>query len=291
MNTFLSLALSGLQFGAMYGLVAVGLTVLLRSANVPNFAQGAFGLLAAYVGWDLATHHHFSPAAATLAGIAAATALSYGSNRFGLSRIPTEHHLAVVIFTIGLTFAINGAVQVAFGTDLQQFPNPLPTTFMTVSSFTFSLTSVVTIVAGAVLAVSTSLFFRYARYGLAIRATASDPVSAEYLGVNAARMTSAAWIVAGILAGITGVLVTSQTYLGPSVMDDLLFPAFTAGALGGFASFEGVFAGGLILGLVQSFGAGYVTASFAQSLVFIVLLLVLVVRPQGIFGSREISRV
>jgi branched-chain amino acid transport system permease protein len=127
--------------------------------------------------------------------------------------------------------------------------------------------------------------------GLAARATASDRTWPQYLGVNVLRVLSLNWIVAGVLAGLGGILVTGQIYLSPGVMESLLLASFTAAALGGFASIWGAYAGGILIGLAQSWSAAYISTSSTQIAVFAVLFLVLMIRPAGLSRSTESRRV
>lgn len=276
---------AGLALGSLYGILAIGVTTLLRGTDIPNFAQGSFALVAAYVSWWLSSSGVVLPLA-LLAGILASAVVAYLADRFGMRYMLGAPIVSLLIFTLGLQLTINNSVLLIWGPNTHTPPVLFPNGAFQLGPVPIEYRSLGFITVGALLAWLVSRFFNYTMLGVTMRAVSENRTWPSYLGVNVPSILSLTWLVAGALGGIGGILIASGTYLDPNVMDSALIPAFTAGAIGGFTSIGGAYVGGLILGTAGSLAAAYISPDFKTSITFIFLLLVLIIRPQGLFNSR-----
>jgi branched-chain amino acid transport system permease protein len=278
--------IAGLALGSLYGLLALGVSTLLRGTDIPNFAQGSFALAAAYVSWWLSMKGLFLPLA-LLGGVAASSLIAYLADRLAMRHMLGAPIVSLLIFTLGLQITINNGALLIWGPNTQTPPQIFPNGGFTIGSLTLEYRSIGYIVVGGAIAWLMMRFFDRTRIGISMRAVAEHRTWPSYLGVNVPSVLSLTWLVAGLLGGIGGVLIASGTFLDPTVMDSALIPAFTAGAIGGFTSLTGAYMGGLILGVAGNLAAAYISPDFKSSITFIFLLLVLIVRPQGLFTTRQ----
>jgi branched-chain amino acid transport system permease protein len=278
--------IAGLALGSLYGLLALGVSTLLRGTDIPNFAQGSFALAAAYVSWWLSMKGLFLPLA-LLGGVAASSLIAYLADRLAMRHMLGAPIVSLLIFTLGLQITINNGALLIWGPNTQTPPQIFPNGGFAIGSLTLEYRSIGYIVVGGAIAWLMMRFFDRTRIGISMRAVAEHRTWPSYLGVNVPSVLSLTWLVAGLLGGIGGVLIASGTFLDPTVMDSALIPAFTAGAIGGFTSLTGAYMGGLILGVAGNLAAAYISPDFKSSITFIFLLLVLIVRPQGLFTTRQ----
>jgi branched-chain amino acid transport system permease protein len=278
--------IAGLALGSLYGLLALGVSTLLRGTDIPNFAQGSFALAAAYVSWWLSMKGLFLPLA-LLAGVAASSLIAYLADRLAMRHMLGAPIVSLLIFTLGLQMTINNGALLIWGPNTHTPPQIFPNGGIAVGSLTIEYRSLGYIAVGGVIAWLMMRFFDSTRTGLSMRAVAEHRTWPSYLGINVPSVLSLTWLVAGLLGGIGGILIASGTFLDPTVMDSALIPAFTAGAIGGFTSLTGAYVGGLILGVAGNLAAAYISPDFKSSITFIFLLLVLIVRPQGLFNTRQ----
>lgn len=284
------LIIAGLAIGSLYGVLALGVTALLKGTDVPNFAQGTFGLVAAYVSWWLAGTVHAWLPIALLGGVLAAALLAYLADRLAMRRMLGAPVVSLLVFTLGLDIAVTNLPQMFFSAEAQTMPPLAPPGAIGLGGVSIQYRSLVVILVGAGIAGATALFFARTKIGLNMRAASEHRVWPQYLGINVPSVLSLTWLLAGLLGGMAGILIATETYLDPNVMDAILIPAFTAGAIGGFRSILGAYGGGLILGIAENLVAGYVSADYEKSVAFFFLLAVLIIRPQGLFVSLRVRR-
>jgi branched-chain amino acid transport system permease protein len=186
---------------------------------------------------------------------------------------------------------IESAITEIWGADIKVEPQPFGGQSFTVSGLSVQYNQVLIFVVGIAVVALLSIFFRATNMGLAARATATDRLWPQYVGVNVLRVLSMSWVLAGGLGALAGIFVAGQFYLDALVMDTLLLAAFTAAAIGGFESLWGAYVGGLVVGLAQDWGAAYIASNSTQWIVFVVLFVVLMVRPTGLGGKKHLRRV
>ena len=294
MADFMQQVVAGLASGSIYASLALALVLIHRATGVINFAQGEMATFSTYIAWTLTTNHgwNYWPAfAATLVvSFVGGAAIHQGIIR------PNEKGsvLRVVIVTIGLLLALNGLVTLIWSGEVRAVPSPFPTRTIEIAGVAISIQDIGTI--GVVLAtvVVLWLLFQYTRIGLAMRAAAVNPAEARLVGVRVAWMLSLGWGLAAVLGAISGMLAAPSLFLDPNLMAALLIYAFAAAVLGGIDSPLGAVVGGLTLGVGLNLIGTYVDfvgADLRLPVALLVILVVLLVKPSGIFGKTEVKRV
>ena len=295
----------GLTAGTLYGLVALGIVLLYRSSRVLNFAHGDLATLAAFVGFTVLLRRQpptpfpigpqtgwwsFLPA---MAGALLVAALAGAAFYFFIIRPVKEATLlGRIVVTLGLALAINGLVVLVWGADTKVFPFPLSDVRVyrlggvVISQLSLGLTT-----AGLLLVALLYLLVQRTRVGLAMRAVAQDLTAAQALGIPSRRIFALTWGLAGMLAAAAGILAAPVTLLTPFMMLDPFLKGFAAAVLGGMDSLPGAVLGGWLLGLAESLFAGYISFKFKTTLAFLIIILTLMLRPEGLLGREYRRRV
>jgi branched-chain amino acid transport system permease protein len=290
MDLFVEQFFNGFGNGVVYGSVALALVLIFRTTGVLNFAQGEMALFSTYITWKFTTTG--MPVVAAIA-LSAGIAFVAGALIERLLIRPVEEArspLNVVIVTLGLFLGLNSLAQLVFGTDPQLMPSPFPSGDVgSIHKETLGLIAVL-----LVECVVLWLLLQRTRIGLMLRAVSSNPDSGRLHGINAGRMLMFGWALAAALGAIAGSLVASErTGFDASLMQGILVYAFAAAALGGFDSLLGAVVSGVVVGVADSLTTEYVDALDGIEVVvpLALILLVLLVRPTGLFGKRTVERV
>jgi len=282
--------LTGLSLGAISALGAVGLTLVYGILKLVNFAHGdflTFGAYMAYVvnvtwGMPLVLGIFFAMAMTALLGV------FFEKVMWGPMRARRAGLLQLLLMSIGLAFLIRAFIQYAWSTEIRFLDvNVIET--VEVLGLRIGRTSLVILVVGIVLIAGIGLMLRYTLLGKQMRALSDNLELAETSGIDTSRVILYTWLFAGALAGLAGVMAAATTELRPELGFELLLPIFAAVILGGIGDAFGALAGGLVLGLIIEWSTMFIEARWKVSIGFVALILVLIVRPQGIFGrAREI---
>lgn len=300
MTTFVQLVVAGVAVGLLYGLVALGFVVIYKSTGVVNFAQGSLVLLGAYLtyGFHQALGVPFAAAVAGAVGASVVIALVIG--RVVLRRLVGRPVLAVIMVTIGLAIVIDEAVIAVWGPDRLSLGDPwgVDTVALGVAGARVAVTDLVRTAAATAALVLLFVLYRYTRVGLAMRANASDPEAAQAQGVSARRVISVAWGSAAAVATVAGVLLAAGARGVDPALSTVGLVAFPAGVLGGMRSTGGAVVGGLVIGLTEVMTSGYgprylpdwVGDNVHSVVPYLVLVAVLLIRPNGLFGVPEARR-
>jgi branched-chain amino acid transport system permease protein len=295
MTKFWQLTFQGFSLGCVYALVALGFTVIYRASGVINFAQGSLLLVAAYVISWLSVDVGLPFFVALLISVIMLAAASMSFQRVVLRRVVVEQPIfAVVMITIGLSIAITAAIDAIFGPGTRVLGDPWRATAVHAGGVVFTWVKIWAIIfVGVVLA----LFFafdRFTRYGLAMRATASDHEAALAVGIPVARIHAFAWGIAGALAAVSGMFLAGFPNSPNPNLGDAALRAFPAIILGGLESPIGAVVGGITIGVVELLVSGYepgwTGANFYVVAPYFVMIIVLLVRPYGLFGVRPAER-
>ena len=283
---------SGLAQGAIFASLALALVLIYRATDVLNFAQGEMATFTTYVAWSLMNHMPYWPAFALTLLIA----FIFGA---GIERTiirPVEHRpeIVIVIVTIGLLIALNGLVGWIWDPEVKAFETPFPQSTTEIAGVVVSFQDVG--VLGVTLATVILLwaFFRFTTIGLVMRAVANSQEASRLLGVRVGLMLALGWGLAAVLGAIAGMMVAPTQFLDPNMMLIILIYSFAAAVLGGIDSPVGAVVGGLILGVLINILGTYVDfigGELRLPAAFLVLLIVLLLRPQGLFGHRVVRRV
>ncbi len=279
----------GLATGSLYALVALGIVLLYRSSRVLNFAHGDVATLATFVAFTLLGRAIPFPVA-IVASLAAAALLGATFFFFVLRPAKEATLLGKIVMTLGLALVLSGVMQLIWGADEQVFPFPLSDTRVyKLGQVVISQMSLGTIIAGLVLMGILYVLVQRTKIGLAMRAVAQNTVAAQALGIPARRIFALTWGLASALGGAAGMLLAPVVYLDPFMMLDPFLKGFAAAVVGGMDSMPGAVLGGFLLGVAESVFAGYVSFKFKTTLAFGIIILVLMIRPEGLLG-REYHR-
>jgi branched-chain amino acid transport system permease protein len=291
MTQLIQYTVGGLAAGSLYALVAIGIVLLYRSARVLNFAHGDLATLATFLAFILLERAVPFPVAiaASLAGAAALGALFF----FAVLRpVRDATLLGKIVTTLGFALVLSGIMQLIWGADTKVFPFPLSDTrVFRFGQVVVSEINLGTIVAGLALMAVLYALVQRTRVGLAMRAVAQDTVAAQALGIPARRIYGLTWGLASALGGAAGVLLAPAVYLDPFMMLDPFLKGFAAAVLGGMDSMPGAVVGGYLLGVAESVFAGYISFKFKTTFAFGVIILVLMLRPEGLLGREYRRRV
>ncbi|HEX9034315.1 MAG TPA: branched-chain amino acid ABC transporter permease [Streptosporangiaceae bacterium] len=292
MVEFLNFTLEGLSAGLIYAAIALSLVLIWRGTRVLNYAQGAMAMLTSYVALLVINgtgSYWLGFAVALVSGLVIGAAVE----RVVIRQVTGKPPLNAVIVTIGLLIGLEGLAGVLFGSDNRSFPPAYSINGLSIGSVALGITSndVFTAVAVLLAAGLLAVAFRYTSMGLRLRATAFNPDVARLLGVRVGRMLTLGWALAGLLGALAGMLVTPSTFLSPNSMDTIFVLGFTAAVIGGLDSPVGAVAGGLILGVVLSYAGGYLGSQVVSLFGLAALMVVLMLRPSGLFTSARARRV
>jgi branched-chain amino acid transport system permease protein len=293
LTLFLQLGFQGVALGMVYALIALGFVIMTKGSNTFNFAHGEFVAVGAYV--VLALMPHMPYWLAFLGSVFVTVALALLVEATLLRRLISKGLTTVVLATLGVSVMLHALVLMVWGVGSKGSAGPVGSGTVEVGGVVLPLSSIATIVSSVMVLVLLLLFFRRTPYGLALRATASHQEAALAQGIDVSRMFALSWAIAAALAVVAGIFLASfPRVVSPSIALVAL-AAIPAIVIGGMDSLIGAVVGGVIVGLIQVLGAGYLTdyggGRLHEVLPYVLMLLVLVVRPYGLFGSRGIERV
>jgi branched-chain amino acid transport system permease protein len=291
---FAQQTVAGLAQGAVYGSLALALVLIYRATEVVNFAQGEMAMATTYVAYQLILWGvpYWGAFFATLV-----FAFLFGIAIQLVFIRPVQHKsvIAVVIVTVGLFILIDGVVAWIWGADLKFMPAPFGNTVYHLGGVTFSRQDLGTILVTTVSVVVLWALFQFTKVGLAMRAAALRPGAARLVGVRVDRMLAIGWGLAALLGAVAGLMAEPAAFvLQPTLMQPILLYAFSAAVLGGLESPVGAVVGGLALGVFLNLVGQYVhfvTAEIRLPFAFLVLLVVLLIKPSGLFGRTRVRRV
>ena len=296
---FVQQVVSGLASGAVYALLALALVIIHRSTGVINFAQGEMALLSAYLAWALIAHHGWRYWPAFVATLVLSFLGGVATHRIVIRPVEGGSVLRIVIVTIGLLIAINGFVLWQWGGEPRALQSPFGNDLYDIGGVVVTGNDIGTIAVAFGIVLLLWALFRFTKVGLAIRAAAVNPHEARLVGVRVTWMLALGWGLAATLGAVAGLLTAPTVGLDPNMMQAVLIYAFAAAVLGGIDSPVGAVVGGLLLGVLLnllSYLSQYdVFDWFSEELrlpmALLVILVVLLVKPSGLFGRPEVKRV
>jgi branched-chain amino acid transport system permease protein len=290
MPEFLQFLFSGLTVGAIYALVAVGFTLIYSSSDVINFAQGEFVMIGGMVTYVLAAAGVSLPIAALLA-IVVAVAVGLLLHRLAIEPARDASAVTLIIITIGASILLRGVAGVAFDKNFHSLPPFLGAEPWHVGGAAILPQSVIVLAGAGIIVLLLWLFMNRALYGKAMLATAANRMAARLVGIDTSRVVMLSFAVSAAIGAVGGILVTPIVLTSYDVGTLLALKGFAAAMLGGIGNPVGAIAGGLLVGLLEAFGAGYLSSSYKDAIAFLVILAVLFAMPQGLFGRNTIERV
>ena len=293
MTKFFQYAISGLSTGSIYALVALGLALIYRSTRILNFAHGDMTTAGTFVAFALlGLNLHYGPAfiLALLFGCLLAMAFYFAVLVPAQRRDATQ--LGQIILTLGLGLILQGLTAYFGGTDTKSFPFPLSDSKVyKFGGVVISQLSLGTLIAGLVVCLAFYLLVQKTRLGLAMRATSENLPAAQTMGIPTRRILAFSWGLAAVLGVLAGLFLAPALLLDPFFMLEPFLKGFAAAILGGLNSLPGAIVGGLILGVTESLAGGYVSIAFKNTFAFLIIILVLLVRPEGLLGKEFKERI
>lgn len=294
MEFFLQLALNGVVVGSIYALVALGFVIIYKSSGILNFAQGEFLLLGGYVFWALVEHRAPWPFAAALT-IVFSILLGLLLERLVLRPMIGEPIISVIMVTLGLSSILRAIVLGAWGTDTRPYPSLFSDEPILLGPLPVSRGYLFSMLVAAALLVAFTLFFRFARVGIAMRATAFSQQVAQSMGISVRRIFAVSWSIAAVVSALGGILLGTLRGGVDGSLSVLGLKALPVVILGGLDSVQGAIVGGLVIGVLENLSGGYLDPVFGGGVKevapFAVLVMILMVKPYGLFGKVKIERV
>lgn len=292
MSTILTQALlNGIASGAVYGLIALGLSLQFGVMKIINFAHGSFLMIAMYAAVWATRGFHMHPIAVIPFVALTLFVIGYYVQRFMIEPIyrkeATREPIGVLIFTTGLWIFLDHLFLIIAGPDYQVLPGEWSNQIVFFGDLIFSLPQIAGFVIATLVTIAVMLFLGKTRSGRMIRATGQDREAASVLGIDSARVYQVSFAIGLAVVGVAGCLLIPLYPVNPFVGDIFGLRAFIIVVLGGMGSIGGAFWGGITIGILESVGAQFVPVSFAEALIFIVFLLVLYTRPMGLFGLER----
>jgi branched-chain amino acid transport system permease protein len=292
MSDFAQLLLSGIALGMIYALLAFGYSVTFSTSRTINFAQGEFLMVGAVVGLVMQTRFHLPYLGATvgaaIAGVGLGLLLEYAAIRRALK---TGSTATWILATVALGIILRNAVERIWGTDDLPFPAPFGNDPLILGGVRVLPQEILVIVVASLIMLALELFRRRSAYGKAITAVAADKDAAALMGINVGRVMTLSFIISSVLAAVAGVLIAPLTLVSPTMGTLLGTKAYAVAIIGGLQSGLGGVVGGLLLGLSEQFTARYISTGFKDTPGFVLLILILLVKPAGLFGKRTVRKV
>lgn len=298
-SDFMQQVVSGLASGGIYALLALALVIIHRSTSVINFAQGEMATFSTYIAWTLIANHGWRYWPAFAATLVISFLGGIAVHRVVIRPVERGNVLRIVIVTIGLLVGINGFVVWEWGGAPQQLRSPFGTDTYDVGGVIVAAQDIGTIAVAIGIVVVLWALFQFTKVGLALRAAAVNPEEARLVGIRVSWMLALGWGLAATLGAVAGMLTAPTVGLDPQMMQAVLIYAFAAAVLGGIDSPLGAVVGGLALGVLLnmlSYSSQYdafdwFTEELRLPSALLIILAVLILRPQGIFGQRQVKRV
>jgi branched-chain amino acid transport system permease protein len=288
----LQLLISGVAQGCIYGLIALGFVLIYKATETVSFAQGDLMMLGAFAGLAAMTFLGFPFWIAVLASIAAMGAFGLLAERVVIRPILGQPAFSIVMLTIGIGYVLRGLVTMVpvIGTETHVLPVPYKDEIWTVGGLVLAVEQMAVIAVTGVLCLGLYLLFSRTRLGVAMQASSQNQLAAYYMGIPVKRLNGLVWALAAGVAAIAGLLLAPITFVHAN-MGFIGLKAFPAAVVGGFGSLPGAIVGGLIIGIVEALAGFYLPEGFKDIAAYIVVLIMLMVRPNGLFGEKLSKKV
>lgn len=292
-SLFLQLIIDGLGNGAIYAALALAIVLVNRATGLINFAQGAMAVFSTFLAWTL-WQAGVPPALAIPLAILVSAPLGAGVERLIMRRFERGLPDTAIIVTVALLVLFTGLAGLFWGYNSQQFPSLFPLGTFQVAGAFISYQSLGNIVVLLLVVLALQLLFKKTKLGLALRAVADNPESSALSGIPVGRLLMVGWALAAVLGAIAGVLIAPKVFLSPHMLDQVLVYALAAAILGGLNSPLGAVVAAGLIGVVENLAGayiGFIGDDLKIAVPLIAMFIVLLVRPQGLFGQKEVVRV
>ena len=283
---FIQLVISGIAQGCIYGLIALGFVLIYKATETVSFAQGELMMLGAFFGLLIMGFWGYPFWVAVLASMGAMAATGYVIERAVINPILGQPAFSVVMLTIGIGYVLRGLVTMipGIGTDTHVLAVPYKDQTFQWGALMINAEQAVVVIVTALLCLALFLLFKYSKLGIAMQAMSQNQLAAYYMGIPVKRLNSLVWALAATVAAVAGLLLAPITFVHAN-MGFIGLKAFPAAVVGGFGSLPGAIVGGLVIGVVESLSGFYLPDGFKDTAAYIVVLLMLMIMPNGLFGQ------
>lgn len=290
MRYAMELIYSGVAIGAIYGLMAMAFAMTYKATGLLNFAQGELGMLIAYIAWSISVALGTSTWALIGGALVSSVLLGLMIEKLIMRKMIGQPAFSAVLVTVGLGVIITSLVLMIWGGEQQRIDTKYASDIVILGGLRMRVSQITVIVVLALALLSTHVFFRYSRFGIAMRAVAADQRTASLMGISVARVQSVAWATSSVLAGLAGLFFAVSFELSPSIFS-LGLKSFPATVFGGLDAVIGSGASGIFIGVFENLVGGYIAPLLKEIAGFLLILVILMVRPFGLFGQKDIERV
>ena len=291
MLDFLQMLASGIAVGSSYALMGLAMVIIYKTSEVPNFAQGEMALISTYFTFMILEYHGFSYYMAFPAALIFSVLLGCILEFAVLRRAKEPNILGMIIITIGLEMILLGLVSWKFGADPKVMPFPIsPYESFALGEVFISTLEMLTFIVALIIMIILFLFFRYSKLGVAMKATQQNNIAARIMGIRTNRILMMTWGISSLIGCVAGLLIAPTT-MQPYMMWDPLIKGFAAAVLGGMTSLPGAVFGAYILGIIENLFGGYISIEFKSVVAFAIIVLVLCIKPSGLFARHYIKKV
>ncbi|MBI2769719.1 MAG: branched-chain amino acid ABC transporter permease [Burkholderiales bacterium] len=289
---FVQLVISGIAQGCIYGLIALGFVLIYKATEMVSFAQGELMMLGAFCGLAAMTFFNFPFWLAVLGAVAAMALFGVLLELAVIRPILGQPQFSIVMLTIGIGYVARGLITTipGIGTETHALPVPYKDQVWNVGALVLNAEQMVVIASTAVLCGLLFAVFRYSKVGIAMQASSQNQLAAYYMGIPVKRLNGIVWGLAAAVAAVAGLLLAPITFVHAN-MGFIGLKAFPAAVVGGFGSLPGAIVGGLVIGIVESLSGFYLPEGFKDTAAYIVVLIMLMVKPNGLFGERLSKKV
>ncbi len=292
MEFFLQLLFQGLSIGFLYALAALGFVMIFKSSSVLNFAHGELLAIGAFLFLILAAWAKLPIPIAFLLTLIGSFILGFIIERLFLRPLIGEALIQVIMLTVGLAAMFKGLMLVIFGGNLHNYPDVLPKNLsIQMGAINIAPVYIATVIIGVIFLLIFGLFFKYSSQGIYMRSVADNQPAALSLGVHVRRVFALSWAIAALVCAMSGIILGIINGINVHELSHVGLKVFPVVILGGLESIGGAIIGGVIIGLLETFTGGYISTSLREVVPYIVLVLILLVKPYGLFGLVEIERV
>ncbi|MFM0512148.1 branched-chain amino acid ABC transporter permease [Paraburkholderia sp. RL17-373-BIF-A] len=286
-----ALIIGGLASGSLYALIGIAVVLVLQATDVPNFAQGEMAMFSTFVAYTMLNTYSLSWWIALPAAIVFAILQGIVVQQLIIRPLLGAPILNAVVATLGLNMALHSIAGMIWGNLTNVFTSPVADfPMLQVFGVNVSPDSALTILVSVAMIVIFTLILRHTRAGIALRAASQNQSVAKLMGISVSRSFALAWAMGSVAGLVAGILVAPILFLDVNMMAPLLIKGFAGAVLGGLTSLPGVFVGGLVLGVMENLLGAYVSGSFGDALSFVLIIVVLLVAPAGIFGRTRSTK-
>ena len=291
---FLSYLINGLSLGSVYAIIALGYTMVYGIAKMLNFAHGDVIMVGAYISFCVTQYLKLPAIVSIIAAVIVCTALGYGIEKLAYKPLRSATKLAVLITAIGVSYLLQNSAQLIWGSNPKSFNSAIGIGNIKLFGGELMITgeALVTILACVIIMIALTIFTGRTKMGKAMRAVSEDRGAAQLMGINVNSTISVTFAIGSALAAIAGVLLCSAyPVLQPTTGSMPGIKAFTAAVLGGIGSIPGAMLGGILLGLIEIFSKAYISSELSDAIVFMILIIMLLVKPTGLLGKKISEKV